>query len=377
MFNKALCHAVRGKKEIVVISPHCNSPDSSVLAGGIGTHVYEIYSSLPESLKPAILLLTCKSSDRPPGIDTVYIPLVNLPFFYLISFHITALGYLLIRNRGLKAGAVHVHYMEMALLPALLTLLLGINIVVTFHGYLDYNKYPVFMRPVMRLTWKVLEYCRAGVVVLSGDSYTYHKKLCSTENVRLDVVGNGFIGRQVVEKIRETKRDHKQDSRVIIFTGRLSPEKNVKELINAFIKLEDPEYELWIVGDGPERARLESQAGGSEGGGKIKFWGWQPRSEVYRLLSEADIYVLPSIFEGVPIALLEAYSFGLKCVCVRNPFTETIPNITLLASAGWQEIKSKIVTAAESEAEPDMDFVSQMSWGNAAKCLEKVYQKIM
>lgn len=377
MFNKALRHAVKGKKEIVVISPHCNSPDSCVLAGGIGTHVYEIYSNLPENLKPAILLLTCKSSDRPPGIDTVYIPLVNLPFLYLVSFHIAALAYLLIRNRELRAGAVHVHYMEMALLPALLSLLLEINLVVTFHGYLDFNKYPVFMRPVMRLTWKALEYCGASVVVLSDDSCAYHKKLCSAENVSLDVVGNGFIGRQVVEKIKEAKKGRKQDRCIIIFTGRLSPEKNVKELIRAFIKLEGPEYELWIVGDGPERARLESLAGGSESSGRIKFWGWQPRSDVYRLLSEADIFVLPSIFEGVPIALLEAYSFGLKCVCVRNPFTETIPNITLLASAGWEEIKSKIAAAGESEAEPNMDFVSRMSWGNAAKCLEKVYQKIM
>ncbi|MDD2553232.1 MAG: glycosyltransferase family 4 protein [Desulfotomaculaceae bacterium] len=377
MFNKAQNYVIQHKKEIVVISPHCNSPDSSVPAGGIGTHVYEIYSNLPASLKPAILLLTGKSSDRPPGIDTVNIPLVNLPLLYLISFHLTALGYLLIKQRQIKAGIVHVHYMEMALLPALMALFLRINIVVTFHGYLDFKKYPVFMRPVMRLTWSLLAYCRAGVIVLSEDSYAYHKKFCSTEKVRLDVVGNGFISRHVVEKIKEARKDHKQDKKIVIFTGRLSPEKNVKELINSFIKLEDPACELWIVGEGPERSRLESQAGESERGDRIKFWGWQPRGEVYRLLGEADIFVLPSIFEGVPISLLEAYSFGLKCVCVRNPFTETIPNVMLLDTSNWQEIKSKIVLAGGSEAEPDMDFVSQMSWGNAAKCLARVYKNIM
>jgi glycosyltransferase involved in cell wall biosynthesis len=98
--------------------------------------------------------------------------------------------------------------------------------------------------------------------------------------------------------------------RVFLYMGRLSTEKNVEALLRAW-RLERPEgCVLLIVGDGPLRGLLQSQAEND-----VIWWGYEaslPRRVA--LLQLAEVFLLPSLVEGLSLALLEAMATGTACV---------------------------------------------------------------
>lgn len=95
-----------------------------------------------------------------------------------------------------------------------------------------------------------------------------------------------------------------------VFIGRLAPVKGVDVLLEAFAlaRQSAPDIRLTIVGDGPERARLEALAGPM--GEAVRFTGYLSQGEVAALLAGADALVLASHAEGVPVVLMEAMAAG-------------------------------------------------------------------
>jgi len=102
----------------------------------------------------------------------------------------------------------------------------------------------------------------------------------------------------------------------ILFVGRLVPSKGIDILIKAFAKLIEkvPATRLILVGDGPEKSRLQHLTRENGIAGNVIFTGFVPHSKVCDFLREASVFVLPSRFEGLPNALLQAMAAGLPCV---------------------------------------------------------------
>lgn len=99
---------------------------------------------------------------------------------------------------------------------------------------------------------------------------------------------------------------------VIGIVGRLDPIKDHPTLFRAFneVRKLEPDARLLIVGDGPERARLEDLAG--EG---IIFLG--NRLDIPEILQALDVFVLPSLNEGISNTILEAMAVGIPVVASR------------------------------------------------------------
>ena len=131
------------------------------------------------------------------------------------------------------------------------------------------------------------------------------------EGVNLNVPKN-------INEVRETVRIElgvSSDEKLIIFTGRLVPVKGVDILIEVFKRLhsEYTNYKLLIVGDGPYRKLYERQSG--ELLNKAVIFTRLVRPErVVEFLLASDIFVLPSLSEGIPSSLLEACFCGLPCI---------------------------------------------------------------
>lgn len=112
--------------------------------------------------------------------------------------------------------------------------------------------------------------------------------------------------------------DHAPGKR-LIFVGRLAAIKGVAVLLEAFARIRQihPDAALTLAGDGPERKALEGLAARLGLAETVEFAGYLSQSQVADRLSRADIFVLPSFAEGVPVVLMEAMASRLPVIAPR------------------------------------------------------------
>jgi glycosyltransferase involved in cell wall biosynthesis len=112
---------------------------------------------------------------------------------------------------------------------------------------------------------------------------------------------------------------HSVDRLRLVFFGRLVDWKGADIVLDVFaeVKKQTPLAELWIIGDGPERLRLQGQAEALGISGAVIFHGWTAREECPRLLSQCDVFLYPSVFDCGGAVVLEAMSLGLTVVALN------------------------------------------------------------
>ncbi|MEJ6404885.1 glycosyltransferase family 4 protein [Yoonia sp. 2307UL14-13] len=105
----------------------------------------------------------------------------------------------------------------------------------------------------------------------------------------------------------------------ILFVGRLDPVKGGPFLLEALAKVraKHPEATLTVVGDGPARNTLERQADDLGVAPAVTFAGYKTQTEVADILGTADMLVLPSFAEGVPVVLMEAMASRIPVIGSR------------------------------------------------------------
>ncbi len=101
------------------------------------------------------------------------------------------------------------------------------------------------------------------------------------------------------------------DECVSLTVGALVERKGIDFLLRVLAEL-PPATRLWVAGEGPERAALESQAQESPLAGRVTFLG--QRNDLGDLLRAADLFLMPSRAEGLGVAALEAMAMGLPCL---------------------------------------------------------------
>jgi glycosyltransferase involved in cell wall biosynthesis len=98
--------------------------------------------------------------------------------------------------------------------------------------------------------------------------------------------------------------------RVFLYMGRITTEKNLEALLKAWRLVRPKGCVLVIVGDGPLRTSLQSS-----GELDVEWWGYEASLERrIALLQLAEVFLLPSLVEGLSLALLEAMACGVACV---------------------------------------------------------------
>jgi len=114
------------------------------------------------------------------------------------------------------------------------------------------------------------------------------------------------------------------DAPLLLFAGRLAPQKGVDDLLSAIdlIQYGLPGLRALIVGDGPLRAQLEATARAFRLDAMVRFAGH--RDDVPRLLAASDLLVLPSLYEGLPNVVLEAMRLARPVVATAAPGTTEV-----------------------------------------------------
>lgn len=178
----------------------------------------------------------------------------------------------------------------------------GVPVIATVHGFAaaDY-------RPAARL----LRLCADHVVGVSGEVAVQLQRHGYPEH-RLSIIENalGPVPRHPRELAR-ARLGLEPGSAVVLCVARMSAQKRHDLLIRAWSEVPDG-TNLILAGDGPMRSRLQEQAVGSGHAEQIRFLG--ARSDVDWLLAAADLVVLPTDWEGLPMNILEAMSAGVAVI---------------------------------------------------------------
>jgi glycosyltransferase involved in cell wall biosynthesis len=196
----------------------------------------------------------------------------------------------------------------------LLSLILGIArrlpVLITAHGsdVPGYNPHRFrFLHLILLPLWKHVVR-RAGAIICPSPTLR-QLVLERCPQAWTLVIPNGFDPARFDPSGRRENR--------ILVVCRLFRRKGIQHLIEAFATLET-EYELHIVGDGPDRSMLEKLA--RETTNTIRFWGWLDNSDpqLTRLYETSAIFALPSEAENFPVCLLEAMASGLAIITTQN-----------------------------------------------------------
>lgn len=130
---------------------------------------------------------------------------------------------------------------------------------------------------------------------------------------------------ETLEK-KTVRRQVVSDRCRILYLGRLSSEKGVLDLLEAFARLETSpvQCQLTLAGHGPQIGALRERIAALGLGQRVRFTGLLDRTGVYEELAAADLFVQPSLTESFPKALLEALAAGLPAVATRVGSTATL-----------------------------------------------------
>ncbi|MFC1559018.1 glycosyltransferase family 4 protein [Gemmatimonadota bacterium] len=196
-------------------------------------------------------------------------------------------------------------------------------VVSTIHNSVfNYDVSPLLQHLYAATERYTFRWCSQVIAVSEGIAHVLRQRYRLPPN-RITVIPNGVDLEQLEPS---TDRDSirasfglEPRSKAILQIGRLTPQKGFDVLLKALSLMKDthPEAVLLIVGDGPLRGELESQARDLGVTGQTRFLGHQ--EGVADLLHAADIVTLASRSEGMPYTLLEAMAAGRAVVATSIP----------------------------------------------------------
>lgn len=167
------------------------------------------------------------------------------------------------------------------------------------------------LAPAVRAIWKNASHLIANSEGLKARALAFERRY------PVDIIENGVDNSFFVPGQCEKKTDRI----TILFVSRLIQGKGLQYLIPRLPKIQEQvqgrtgrSVELVIVGDGPYRAALEELTAKAGAGKLVRFEGRKDKEQVQRYYQAADLFVLPSLSEGMPNVVLEAMASGLPIV---------------------------------------------------------------
>jgi len=187
---------------------------------------------------------------------------------------------------------------------------LGIPVVLHLHAAELHHTYPRLPRLLQAMTRWIFS-LPASCVVLGTAAQRFVVDELRVPASRVEIVFNG------VPAPTAARRVIKENAvRRLLFVGNLSERKGVTDLLEALSRpgFEDLPLELVLAGDGDIPGyQAKANALGLEN--KVRFAGWVGQGEVAELMAQADLLILPSYDEGLPLVILEALGNGVAVVC--------------------------------------------------------------
>lgn len=351
------------------------------VVGGLGIHVHEMSKDQVILGHEVTIFTSFSHSNKQKEIRDGY-NIERFKNFRIMgnSISITLLSRLNDVKNDFDIIHAHSHLFFSTILCAVIRKKASVPLVVTNHGIVS-QRVPLYINTIYNRTF-------AKWIFKSAD-----KIICYTEEEK-SIIGNWGIDLKKIEVIHNgintdlfTPKNTKKTNQ-LLWVGRFIPGKGVKYLIDAFKIVSDkhPHYKLLMVGNGPLKEDIEKRINRLGLEDKIEIKEFIPNSEIPQIYQNSDIFVLPSLEEGVPRTILEAMSCGIPIVCTNltqivnivNDCGITVPakNSHLIADAINTIIEHEEISLIFSERAREK-VLNGYSWENTVKETVKLYEQLV
>ncbi|MFH1725942.1 MAG: glycosyltransferase family 4 protein [Elusimicrobiota bacterium] len=220
-----------------------------------------------------------------------------------------------------RPAIVHTHSSKAGVLGRIAAALAGVPVIVhTFHGFGFHEG----MNPLLRWAYVLLERLAGSLstrlVFVSKANMRYGERYGLGDRRRYALIRSGVklsdFRLLAGERARiRTAIGAGGGGPLVVGVGNLKPQKNAADFLRVARRVVGrvPDASFVFIGDGPLRSAIEAEAAASGLGGRLRLLGW--RRDVARILGAADVFLLTSLWEGLPRSLVEAMKTGLPCVC--------------------------------------------------------------
>ncbi|MYL51855.1 glycosyltransferase [Pontibacillus yanchengensis] len=309
----------------------------------------------------------------------------NLPFYRYRPF---ALPNKIVKDLLEKHQPDLVHVVNPALLGVSgvkYASLLNFPLIASYHThvpkYMDYyNLYP--FKPILwwyfkRLHNKAdLNLCTSQAVKNELDEHGFHNVHVWKRGVAIDRYHPSHYN----EDMRNRLSGGEPEKKLLVFVGRLAPEKEIHKLKPLLEKRSD--VRLAIVGDGPVREQLENKFTGTN----TIFTGFLHGNELSQAFSSADAFIFPSITETLGLVILEAMASGLPVIAAKSGPTMEQVDDERTGLLFENEDTQSLITAVEKLEDPALhqsmrenarEEAEKFSWTKPSEQILEVYEEVL
>lgn len=321
------------------------------------------------------------------GARIIEIPTVNVPAIHAMLYSLLAT----LRSAFTRYDVVHYHAEgPCVMLP--LAKLLGKKTVATIHG-LDWqrSKWGGFATNYLKLGEKMAAKYADKVIVLSENVKKYFKDTYDCDAV---MIPNG------IDKVMPVKPDiirseyGLKGNDYILFLARITPEKGLDYLIDAYKNLNTDKKLVIAGGLEPETEYIASVKEKAKGNDNIIFTNFVSGQKLAELFSNCFVYVLPSDIEGMPMSLLEAVGYNTRVVvsdipenvdCLEgygNSFEKSDPESLrrllqyCLDNEGMRDRDFKEAMTAEMIQQKRAELISRYDWDSITTETLELYKSL-
>jgi N-acetyl-alpha-D-glucosaminyl L-malate synthase BshA len=241
--------------------------------------------------------------------------------------------------------------------------------------------------PFEKKITKEILYRSSSIIVLTNHMKDYIEKIITKP---IYVIPNGIDLKRYENLIKGNKYNknyNKNNKRKIIFVGRLHQIKGVEYLIKSMAEIKEKFFncELIIVGDGPEKKKLEKLTNIHNLNNHVRFVGRKSNMDAIKLISDSDIFVLPSLSEGFPLAILESMICGVPIIASNvtgiNEIIKDGINGLLCEPKNNFDLSKKILILLKNEelckfySAKNKEKVKNYEWKDIIKKIEEIYSR--
>jgi glycosyltransferase involved in cell wall biosynthesis len=246
-----------------------------------------------------------------------------------------------------------------------------------------YSKMPVRWRAIVRS----LHY--ASLIVARSQALADIVVDAGIPRERVHVVYNGVNHQLFFPRDRTVAAGElglPADRRRIAFVGSLDPVKSIPTLLKAFERLiqnGDAETDLYLIGEGSERKSLQALVSDLRISGRVYLLGERSHISVPTWIAACDLLCLPSVSEGIPNVILEAFACGRPVVASR---VCGIPEIHPGDSMGGlfevndvEMLTTQLRRTLDRTWQPDLisQYAQRFSWDNNARTIAQLIERAL